>query len=357
MIITRALVALAALGTLPVLGADARPVVNGDGIPVDGPCRPWRADLGKGAGARVGVSDFDQLSAAVTQHVPSILLTADIVFTATLVITHDCVLVAVDDTVVDLNAYSLVFTDSTFSIGDMPHALSFTNGTTYVQSVNTYTACTFYRCAFSNAPGGNGLALFAGTPDLDVACIACQADHNYLDGYNVHNGSATPGTATLSLINCSAEYNDACSIGGPAGDGATAHDPNQRLYIEGGNYRNNGKSGVAMVGGSTLVVTGAAVFRSNGGVVDLADVYAENFSRIEWNSGCADVVRAAANAEIHVIGFGFLTDELLLSGYFRNWSPCSLHFKDAVSAGCVVLDTIAIPGDTNTNGVLDLADV
>ena len=172
----------------------------------------------------------------------------------------------------DSNTYEVtVDADAEFNVGGV-YQLTFSDMIAGVRVLATAAGhkVTFNKTNFTTS-GTNGLqanAAIAG--ETAIICNDCKAYNNDDDGFSLV-GTATGSNIAMILNRCEAYWNDnvaggGAGGGGSAGDGATAHAANQSIIINGGSYHNNGKTGVAITGTSSLSASGAT-FRDNGQVV------------------------------------------------------------------------------------------
>ncbi len=242
------------------------------------------------------VQTVGELLTAVRNSEPRIELNAArFDLTSNLVIQHDCNILPHPErsgqggVIIDgKNSYLISFQSATINVGcdDPNNILKFTNGSGESVSVISYTkqtCITFNYCDFYNPVCGDGLSMLDGDYKLTVICNDCQANYNYADGFSLQNyGGSALVEHTVILNNCTAMRNGLRNPQNYCGDGATSHNENQILNINGGLYCNNGKTGVAMVGGSKCYITNDAKFYNNGGLItNFADVYASEKSYIE----------------------------------------------------------------------------
>lgn len=311
-----------------------------------------------------GISDFPSFKSAVAEEQPVIELSGSFLFQSNVVVNHDCVVTASDDVILDLSNFYITFDGGTHTIGSADAAITFRNGGyTNVQfrSLNSAIKTEVYNCHFDYSQGGNGVNLRC-YYDLDVVFYACSANYNSYDGFNIHSLPDAVGSAYVVLVDCCASYNDPDGLGGPRGDGITAHDNNQVFEVIGGHYCNNGKSGAAMVYGSDLVVDGAT-FENNGWVSYIRDVYLSgDGAELLWYSGYTE--SAYLNGSAHIYG-GVVNSFYLAAGsevyvygfWFNGENFISSCWEDSyVSANYTPVD-IAIPGDINNNNYLDFDDL
>jgi hypothetical protein len=199
----------------------------------------------------------------------------------------------------------------------------------------------FTLCDFANCSSGNGLSLTGNSGvyfNTTVICTDCRAYNNKNDGFGINTVQDATMTriSTLTLNNCQSFNNDPSRLGGGAGDGATAHYISHVLIINGGNYYDNGKSGVAAVGGSVLVVNDANFY-------DNGEAQPTNGWQI-WHSG-----DAAANIESARCWF---TSGATPARIFNKSQGGSLVLKDSVLDCNYALDSSSQPIILETADVL-----
>lgn len=152
-----------------------------------------------------------------------------------------------------------------------------------VISLEKPTFVTFNYCNFSNPSSGDGLNTLGGDYELTVICNNCYANYNYADGFGMHNyGGSAIAEHTVILNNCTAIGNGWQFPSSYTGDGASSHNPGQKLYINGGVFHSNGKTGAAIIGGSQCYISNAE-FYNNGTISHIADIYAADSSYLEVN--------------------------------------------------------------------------
>jgi|GEM_PF-4932089 len=127
----------------------------------------------------------------------------------------------------------------------------------------------FTYCDFADSNNGEGLNITGNYKvlyNVTATCTNCRAYNNKNDGFaiNTHPDPNLTVITSLTLNDCNSYNNDPELLGGTAGDGATCHYANHILTINGGNYHSNGKTGVAAIGGSKLIIYGGANFYNNG---------------------------------------------------------------------------------------------
>ena len=245
------------------------------------------------SGFAVVVSTTAGLNEAVSTNESLIELNAPVfVLDSDLIIDHNCVIrphsalsgqggVSIDGK----NLYKVSFLDAEFTVGqeDPCNVLTFAKGgmrCVWVSSADAKTTAVFHYCRFLNAFQGSGLDTRSGTYELAVTCDYCEASYNYSDGFNMQNLGIDEAKHTLTLNHCIATGNDRESTAGGCGDGASAHNLNHTIYIHGGVYHNNGKTGVALDDGAKCYVFGNTQFYNNGLVRHIGDVYAGQDSRL-----------------------------------------------------------------------------
>lgn len=149
---------------------------------------------------------------------------------------------------------------------DPNNFITFANGKdagVYIFSYITPTYVTFDNCNF-NYSKRVGVYTLSGAAPLSVIMNNCRVLDNYGDGVGMHNISGYAGESTITLNSCIAQRNGTTSTNPGDGDGATAHNPNHKIYIHGGVFTDNGKTGVAMTGGSKCYIDGNTYFSNNG---------------------------------------------------------------------------------------------
>jgi hypothetical protein len=328
----------------------------------------------------VVVTTIDELEQAVAAKASLIELNApEFVLRNNLIINYDCTIrpygarsglggVAIDGN----NLYHVAFTNADFVVGqdDNDNPLTFTRGASSnvcVYSTAAETEITFYFTRFMNSFTGNGLSTLSGAYDLTAELYGCEASYNDYDGFNMHNANSSLSPHVMTLTNCTAVGNDPNRHDGAAGDGATGHDANQTLYINGGSYHDNGKSGIAMVGGSTCIIDEGAIFYDNNAVTSrLADLYVEDNSQVEVKEIASQecTLRARDVSEVILCGYGFAYDPN--GGKYGvgllNWSSpgatsetISLATQDTYSR--IVFENVSAPGDTDHDDDVDLVDL
>lgn len=130
-----------------------------------------------------------------------------------------------------------------------------------------------------------------------------------------------------------------------------------------------------MVWGSSLVVDGDGLFFGNCTVVSRADVYMASGGTIEWSgartgtmwllAGAAldltsgqinEYLMAGPGTVVNVHGFSFSANGLRYTGYYGNWNAFEFLAADWTTTSAVQLHEVAIPGDVDVSGTIDLAD-
>lgn len=144
-------------------------------------------------------------------------------------------------------------------------------GTAYGAFTGSPITLSFTYCNFVGQVGGNGFGTVGNTASgCTVTFNNCKAYNNTQDGFSLAAANSNNVTMIMILNNCDSYWNDninnvGSGDGGGSGDGVTIHAENQYIFVNGGNYYQNGKSGIAAVGGSCIV--NGATFYSNGIVV------------------------------------------------------------------------------------------
>jgi len=325
-------------------------------------------------------------SAVAARETPIVFVASDITLTDDLVIDYSCALYS-DDTqtavCIDCNDNSVILRDAVYNVGraDFPQRIRFMHGGSAgcvsVQSVNAATEASFWHTDFWFADSGNGLSTRSGDYVLTVTCNDCEASYNYADGFNAHNFIGTNAPHSLTLCDCIATGNDLEATGSPNGDGATCHDSNQVLTIEGGAYTNNGKYGIVAVGGCSVSITGGVainnatvtttatdLYVNGGGSVDYAGLTAKRVRAVagEWRLTAGRVLtwlRIDGGAAVTAEGFGFQWAGTRLTGFWGDWGRLDVPCYDSASAGRLEAVTVTMPprpGDSDGDNDLDLAD-
>jgi len=325
----------------------------------------------------VVVTTIDELEQAVSAKAPVIELNAPaFVLRDYLQITHNCTFrpdasrsgiggVTIDGN----NLYRVIFANAGFVVGqnDTNNPLTFTRGAgsnVCVYSWAANTQITFYFTRFMNSFSSNGLSTLSGAYGLTAELYGCEASYNDYDGFNMHNMDSNMSPHVMILNNCTAIGNDPSRHGGAAGDGATAHNANQTLYINGGSYHDNGKSGMCMVGGSKCVIDQGAVFYDNNAVVTgLADLYVEANSWVEVreiaSQQCTFRAKDVSEARLRGSGFDYDPNGGTYGVGLLNWvSPRAtnqtLDLCEQDTYSHIVFEQV---GDTNHDGDVDLTDL
>jgi hypothetical protein len=229
------------------------------------------------------VTNTVELGNAINQKAGEISLDADIfILNNDIKINYDCIILPLRNVVIDCNYWTFDLSDANIVIdGNYINSITFIDGSdnVLVSSENNDTSVELNYCRFINSWYGNGLTLKA-KKKLNVTCNRCEANLNYSDGFNVHNLSPGADKTMLFLNDCNAVGNDRLGIGGACGDGVTAHDANHSVYINGGIYRDNGKTGISLLNQAKCYVKGAS-FSNNGTIVALGGIYGDVWAYFE----------------------------------------------------------------------------
>jgi hypothetical protein len=188
-------------------------------------------------------------------------LDADLTFAVNITITHDG---NTGDVIIDgVDAYKSIVQNctATFVGQSDTKRIIFTQGddhTLQIQSTTAATMATFSYCDFSEAKAGNDLNVAAGNAATITATFNdCNAFNGSNDGFALAAGTVNYNIK-IYLNNCTS-HDHLISTS----DGATAHEQKEYIYINGGNYYNNGKAGVDGSDCSSVEIIGAT-FYDNG---------------------------------------------------------------------------------------------
>lgn len=206
------------------------------------------------------------------------ILDADLTFGTDITITHDNTAghVVIDGS----DSFRVIIQNCTaeFTGQDDSKRIQFTQGdadSVTVQSTSAAVDLVFNYCDFSEAATGDGLAVSGALSGVvKVTLNNCKIYNNDWDGISALD-SATGQDVLIYLNNCEAYGQDPTAQGGVAGDGITAHKPNQHIFINGGSSHDNGKGGVAIVGNATAFITGAEL-HDNNKIVDVGSLEMTN---------------------------------------------------------------------------------
>ncbi|MGB7581777.1 MAG: hypothetical protein WBL85_04945 [Sedimentisphaerales bacterium] len=213
---------------------------------------------------------------------------------------------------------------------------------------DTMITATFNYCYFKGQlSAGDGFNV-GGAVVNPVALVFnnCKAFNNTGDGFSFLADNGTP-IKTMVLNNCASYWNNNINNGGGgtsglgAGDGVTAHSPNQTIIMNNGNFYQNGKSGIAIVGGGTLIVHDANIY--DNGYAELVNnngyqVYMEGTSAHQGVCQIyhSNIYNEVAIAQAQPLGFANMN--------------VTLHNNIIDAANCNVNDpAIAIDGNCSVN--------
>jgi hypothetical protein len=156
-----------------------------------------------------------------------------------------------------------------FSGTDTDNRITFTQGSVASIFLKTVGAgklnATFNYCDFSEADAGNGFSISNSLiSELTATCNNCRNFNNSNDGFSLLSGSvgSTQAIARLFLNDTDSYNNDPAGGGGAAGDGVTAHQSNQRVYVSGGSFYDNSKTGFAIQGNALCIANGIDVYNN-----------------------------------------------------------------------------------------------
>ncbi len=319
-----------------------------------------------GSRADVVVHNHAEFAYAVAHKEPVIILGDSFVATSTVVIVHDCSIVAGQDVTIDLAGHYVGVYSNSFALGGSEYTISFTSGAPNMlfSSAARELQGSITNCRFDLSAADNGVTMLCGGNDLHLTFSNCTANENVDDGFNLHNVGPTPGIAHVTLLDCIAMDNDRLGSGAPAGDGVTAHASNHTIELVGGYYANNGKGGATLVHGSNLVVDGA-VFENNGWVTFIRDVHVTGTGgSLTWHSGYTATLELSNIAHM----YGGEIGDVYLSDPLAEFNVHGFGFRDAVvafdscwqelsaNAPTYVPQAIPMPGDTDGDRALTWSD-
>jgi hypothetical protein len=204
----------------------------------------------------------------------------------------------------------------------------------------------------------NGLSV-ATNPAASVTAnlYHCQAHDNIQDGFSILSGNSASKKSYINLYDCKAYNHDTAETGGGLGDGVTCHDNLHYIHVSGGQYYDNGKSGISVATGR-LSVLGAEFWGNGFAVNDNGDIYvqgtsiycvidgctfresdATNASRYNINlNAVVNVVRncrflqpTATNGDAIYLQDGFLVAE---NNVFDGYAATGKYCINQVSVGC-----------------------
>lgn len=188
----------------------------------------------------------------------------------------------------------------------------------YALTVNA----TYLYCNSAEADN-NGLNI-AGSPTGEVTVTVTNgtANSNPMDGYSIKSPNAGNYSCTLRLINCVATGNG--SANAASGDGFTCHSRNHHIYIDGGAYYSNTKSGGALVGensaglGGTAFIRRAAIYDNGGTVTTNGDLYCSDDFQSLTIDQCIFSGYDIANATGGPVRIGAVANTLITNTVFCN---------------------------------------
>ena len=88
-----------------------------------------------------------------------------------------------------------------------------------------------------------------------ISVFRCEAYNNEIDGFNAHDTSANISEATI--IDCFAHDN---------GDDGLSYHENGKIHVHGGEYNNNGSTGIAPNGGVNCEIIGSYIHDNDSGI-------------------------------------------------------------------------------------------
>ena len=223
----------------------------------------------------VEVTNTAQLYEAVAARETDIVLNCTrLVLTSDLIIDYSCRMTphqersGIGGVIIDNNWHTVRLKNAHFEIGsrDPCNIITFTHGfwgCLEILSLGDVTFADIYYCRFEKA-AGNGVSVLNGDYYLEVSFNHCSASENYTDGFNFHNyGDTALSGIVARLNNCEANDNGRYSGSAAAGDGVTGHNSDEYIIVNGGSFRNNAKSGFAMVSGARCYIYGGAAVEGN----------------------------------------------------------------------------------------------
>lgn len=348
-------------------------------------------------------ANFAELEVAVhdTEAAEINLTGSTYTMTEALLIDHDCVITNTSgsDVLIDgVDSHRPQIIDADIQIvGHSDSKILFTQGGHATNAQSCYVAesakgslmtVQFDYCQFTEGCNGgagkydgSGLYLQNANAELRVICNNCEASDNDQDGFSIKGADNEP-VIQLILNDCDAENNGnnpAYAGGGGQGDGATTHYNHNCLIINGGNYKDNYKSGVAVSDGTGIIEFAefsgnGEASASNGGIIidnnGAALIQANTFtgtvagrSDIIASSTCGgamvmgNVFRDVTNAALAAVYVASGKGIFVLNNVFYNLYTKGIYLSDRnLLIRNNIFHTCGIRGYTHDGGIANYGD-